>query len=63
MSLDDIVKIIFSKNPTEISSFYSGQEQIYSKLLLELNIQCFEKKEGIDYFIKDTLRQIPSYKY
>jgi hypothetical protein len=62
MKLDDVVKVIFSKNPTEISSFYSGQEAIYSKHLLELNKQCFEEKEGIYYFAKDTLRQIPSYK-
>lgn len=62
MKLDDVVKVIFSKNPTEISSFYSGQEAIYSKHLLELNKQCFEEKEGIYYYAKDTIRQIPSYK-
>jgi hypothetical protein len=62
MKLEDVVKVIFSKNPTEISSVYSGQEAIYSKHLLELNKQCFEEKEGIYYFSKDTLRQIPSYK-
>ena len=62
MKLEDVVKVIFSKNPTEISSVYSGQEAIYSKHLLELNKQCFEEKEGIYYFAKDTLRQIPSYK-
>jgi hypothetical protein len=62
MKLEDVVKVIFTKNPTEISSFYNGQEAIYSKHLLELNKQCFEEKEGIYYFAKDTLRQIPSYK-
>lgn len=62
MKLDDVVKVIFSKNPTEISSFYSGQEAIYSKHLLELNKLCFEEKEGIYYYAKDTIRQIPSYK-
>lgn len=62
MKLEDVVKIIFTKNPTELSSIYSGQEAIYSKHLLELNKQCFEEKEGIYYFAKDTLRQIPSYK-
>jgi hypothetical protein len=62
MKLEDVVKVIFTKNPTEISSVYSGQEAIYSKHLLELNKQCFEEKEGIYYFAKDTLRQIPSYK-
>lgn len=62
MKLEDVVKLIFSKNPTEISSVYSGQEEIYSKYLLELNKQCFEEKEGIYYFSKDTLTKIPSYK-
>jgi hypothetical protein len=62
MKLDDVVKVIFNKNPTEISSIYSGQEAIYSKHLLERNMQCFEEKEGIYYFTKDTLKQIPSYK-
>lgn len=62
MKLEDVVKVIFIKNPTEISSVYSGQEAIYSNHLLELNKNCFEKKEEIYYFAKDTLRQIPSYK-
>ncbi|MBK8621048.1 MAG: hypothetical protein IPN79_04645 [Saprospiraceae bacterium] len=62
MNLDDVVNVIFNNNPTEISRIYSGQEEIYSKHLLELNKQCFEEKEGIYYFSKDTLRQIPSYK-
>jgi hypothetical protein len=62
MKLEDVVKVIFSKNPTEISKVYAGQEAIYSKRLLELNRQCFEEKEGIFYFAKDTIRQIPSYK-
>jgi len=62
MKLDEVVKVIFNKNPTEISSVYSGQEAIYSKHLLEHNKQCFEEKEGIYYFSKGTLNQIPSYK-
>lgn len=62
MKLDEVVKVIFKNNPTEISNIYSGQEEIYSKHLLELNKQCFEEKEGIYYFTKGTLRQIPSYK-
>jgi hypothetical protein len=62
MKLDEVVKVIFKNNPTDISTTYSGQEEIYSKHLLELNKQCFEEKEGIYYFSKDTLRQIPSYK-
>ncbi len=62
MKLEDVVKVIFSKNPSEISSVYSGQEAIYSKHLLVLNKQCFEEKDGIYYFTKDILGQIPSYK-
>ncbi|PWJ57310.1 hypothetical protein CLV98_10716 [Dyadobacter jejuensis] len=62
MKLDDVVKVIFSKNPTAIRDFYSGQEEVYSKHLLERNMQCFEVKEGVYYFSKDTLRLIPSYK-
>lgn len=62
MKLEDVVKVIFTINPTDISSVYSGQEAIYSKHLLELNKQCFEEKEGIYCFAKDTLRQIPSYR-
>jgi len=62
MKLDEVVNVIFNKNPTEISSFYAGQETVYAKHLLEFNKQCFEEKEGIYYFTKDTLRQIPSYK-
>jgi hypothetical protein len=37
MKLEDVVKVIFNKNPTEIGNIYSGQEAIYSKHLLELN--------------------------
>lgn len=62
MKLEEVVNVIFNKNPTEISNFYSGQEAIYSRHLLELNKQCFEEKDGSYYFTKDTLRQIPSYK-
>jgi hypothetical protein len=62
MKLEDVVKVIFTKNPTEITSVYSGQEAIYSKHLLELNKHCFEEKDGIYYFTKDTIRQIPSLK-
>lgn len=59
---DDVVKIIFDKNPTEIKSNYIGQEDIYAKQIIELNKSCFEEKDGIFYFSKDTLRHIPSYK-
>lgn len=63
MKLEEVVKVIFNKNPTEIGNIYSGQEATYSKHLLEHNKHCFEQKDGIYFFTaKDTLRQIPSYK-
>jgi hypothetical protein len=60
--IEDVVKVIFDLNPTEIKSNYVGQENIFSKHLIELNKQCFEEKDGISYFSKDTIRHIPSYK-
>jgi len=60
--IDDVVKLIFDKNPTDIKSHYIGQERIYSNHLLELNKDCFDEKDGIYFFSKDTLRHIPSYK-
>jgi hypothetical protein len=60
--IEDVVKVIFDENPTEIKSNYAGQMEAYSKHLLELNKECFEKKEGIIYFSKDTIRHIPSFK-
>lgn len=62
MSLEDVVQVIFSKNPTEIGSVYSDQKEIYSKNILEINKQCFEEKDGKFFFVKDTLLKIPSYK-
>lgn len=60
--VQDIVKIIFENNPSEIKSYYSGQDSIYMMHLLELNKNCFEVKDGITYFYRDTLRHIPSLK-
>lgn len=62
MNLDEVVKVIFNKNPTEIGNTYSGQEAIYSKYLIELNKQCFEEKDGLYYFTKDTIKHIPTFK-
>jgi hypothetical protein len=63
MKLEDVVKVIFIKNPSEIGNIYSGQEENYSKHLLEQNKKCFEQKDGKNYFSsKDTIRLIPSYK-
>lgn len=60
--IEDVVKVIFDKNPTDIKSNYSGQEDIYSKHLIGLNKQCFEEKDGLYYFTKDTIRHIPTFK-
>jgi hypothetical protein len=62
MKSDEVVKVIFNKNPTEIGSIYSGQEANYSKQLIELNKQCFEEKDGLYYFTKDTIKHIPTFK-
>ena len=62
MKSDEVVKVIFNKNPTEIGNIYSGQEAIYSKRLIELNKQCFEEKDGLYYFTKDTIKHIPTFK-
>ncbi len=59
---EDIVKTIFDKNPGEITGYYKGQEIIYTKQLIELNKTCFEQKEGVFFFAKDTLKRIPSFK-
>lgn len=60
--VEDIVKIIFNLNPTDINKSYSNQEKIYSDQLVFLNKQCFEEKDGNYYFVKDTIRNIPSFK-
>jgi hypothetical protein len=60
--VEDVVKTIFDKNPTDIKSNYAGQEENYAKHLVELNKNCFEEKSGIYYFVKDTILHIPSYK-
>lgn len=62
MKLEEVVKVIFTKNSTDIGSIYSGQESIYSKQLLVMNKDCFDEKEGIFYLTKDTLKLIPSFK-
>ena len=62
MKSDEVVKVIFNNNPTQIGSIYSGQEAIYSKQLIELNKQCFEEKDGLYYFTKDTIKHIPTFK-
>ncbi|WP_416438007.1 hypothetical protein [Phnomibacter sp. MR] len=59
--VEDIVKIIFEKNPKDIGSTYREQEVLYAKQIIDRNKNCFEEKEGYFLFTKDTLRHIPSY--
>lgn len=59
--VEDIVKVIFDKNPTDIGSKYKGQETLYAKQIIEQNKNCFEEKDGLYLFTKDTLKHIPSY--
>jgi hypothetical protein len=61
MPINEIVKIIFAKNPSDIKKHYESQVDLYASELLKLNKDCFEKKDEINYFIKDTIRNIPTY--
>ncbi len=63
IKIDEVVKIIFDKNPTDIKGTYTGQEENYGKHIIDLNKDCFEEREEVYFFVKDTLRHIPSYKY
>lgn len=52
--IEDVVKIIFDKNPTEIKNNYKGQEDIYSKQIINLNKQCFEEKKTVHIILQRT---------
>lgn len=60
--VNKVVEIIFNNNPTDIKSHYGTQKEIYSKQLIDQNQNSFEDRNGFFYFVKDTLRHIPSYK-
>ncbi len=62
MVADSVVAIIFNKNPTDIKNAYSAQADAYKKLLIDSNQSCFEDREGVVRFVKDTLKHIPSFK-
>jgi len=61
-AVNEVVEIIFKGNPTDIQSHYSTQKEIYSKQLINKNKDCFVKRDDVFYFVKDTLKHIPSYK-
>jgi hypothetical protein len=62
MQLDQIVDIIFSNSSNNVNMYYGGQKDAYSKLLLQLNKDCFITEGNKTVFRKDTLRHIPIYK-
>ena len=62
LKLNEVVKIIFKNNTTEIENIYLNQQGLYSLHILKLNKECFTEKEGEQYFTKDTIRNIPIYK-
>lgn len=60
LPVNDVVKLIFDRNPTDIKSVYLGQEELYGKHLIDRNKDCFEEIGGTYFFVKDTLKHIPS---
>ncbi len=62
MTLVEVVKIIFEKNPTDIKKHYENQLELYSKKITEQNKNCFEEKDSVIYYKKDTIKKIPSFK-
>jgi len=62
MPVAEVVKIIFEKNPTDIKKHYENQIDLYSKKIIELNKNCFEEKDGNNYYKQDTIKNIPSFK-
>lgn len=62
MSVNEVVRIIFEKNPTDIKKHYENQIDLYSKKIIELNKNCFVEKDGNNFYIQDTIKNIPSFK-
>ena len=62
MTLAEVISIIFKKNPTDVKQHYENQIELYSKKIIELNKNCFEEKNGNNYYKQDTIRNIPSFK-
>jgi hypothetical protein len=53
-----IIEIIFAKNPTDIASHYNNQKEVYEKVLISQNSNCFQN----NICICDSLLNIPSNK-
>ncbi|MBP6182920.1 hypothetical protein [Flavobacterium sp.] len=62
MPLEEVVKIIFEKNPTDIKKHYENNVELYSRELVKINKDCFEEKENKIYYIKDSIKNIPAFK-
>ena len=62
MAVNEVVRIIFEKNPTDIKKHYENQIDLYSKKIIELNKNCFVEKDGNNFYIQDTIKNIPSFK-
>lgn len=60
--LNEVVKVVYNCNPTDVKSKYLGQEDLYGIQLVNSNKNCFEERKGIYYFVHDTLRHLPCYK-
>jgi hypothetical protein len=55
-NIKEIVEIIFNKNPNGIKKYYANQIELYCKLLIEQNTNCFRDK----ILVADSLIIIPS---
>ncbi len=60
--LKEVVQVIYNCNPTDIKSKYLGQEDLYGIQVVNSNKNCFEERNGIFYFVHDTLRHLPCHK-
>lgn len=60
--LHEVVQVVFNCNPSDIKSKYIGQEDIYGIKLVNANKNCFEEKNGVFYFVHDTLKHLPCFK-
>lgn len=62
LTVQEVVKIIFDTNPTDIKSNYSQQIEAYSKKLIHLNENYFQEAGENYFFNGDTLKHIPAFK-
>ncbi len=59
MSLQEVVNIIYKKNPTDISKPFKDKKTEYSKYLYQKNIDYFEIKGNDTILINKQLKEIP----